>query len=55
VIDEVVGEQLVEQGEISLALDLFGVAADHRLEGFTVVSHLSLHFFRHCWWRATPC
>jgi len=36
VIDEVVGEQLVEQGEIALALDLFGVAADHRLEGFTV-------------------
>ena len=36
VVDEVVGEQFVEQGEIALALDLFGVAADHRLCGFGV-------------------
>jgi hypothetical protein len=35
VVDEVVGEQFVEQGEIALALDLFGVAADHSLDGFT--------------------
>jgi hypothetical protein len=34
VVDEVVGEQFVEQDEIALALDLFGVAADHRLQGF---------------------
>jgi hypothetical protein len=36
VVDEVVGEQFVEQREIALTLDLFGVAADHRLEGFGV-------------------
>ncbi|MDT5237158.1 MAG: hypothetical protein QOF47_3145 [Mycobacterium sp.] len=31
VVAEVVGEQFAEQGEIALALNLFGVAADHRL------------------------
>ena len=38
VVDEVVGEQFIEQSEIALALDLFGVAADHCLGrfGFTV-------------------
>jgi hypothetical protein len=34
VVDEVVGEQFLEEDEIALALDLFGVAANHRLEGF---------------------
>jgi hypothetical protein len=38
VVDEVVGEQFIEQSEIALALDFFGVAADHCLGrfGFTV-------------------
>ena len=36
VVDEVIGEEFVEQGEIALTLDLFGVAADHSLDGFTV-------------------
>jgi hypothetical protein len=35
-VDEVVGEQFVEEDEIALALDLFGIAADHSLDGFTV-------------------
>src|SRR5258705_6176768 len=38
VVDEVVGEQFVKQREIALSLDLFGVAADHRLQGFAVGS-----------------
>jgi hypothetical protein len=33
VVDKVVGEQFIKKGEIALALDLFGVAADDRLEG----------------------
>jgi hypothetical protein len=32
VVDEVVGEQFIKKGEIALALDLFGVATDDRLE-----------------------
>src|SRR3954466_12913643 len=41
VVDEVVGEQFVEQDEITLTLDLFGVAADHRFQSLYVrVGHL---------------
>jgi hypothetical protein len=36
VVDEIVGEQFVEQNEIALALNLFGVAADYRFDGFAV-------------------
>jgi len=36
VVDEVIGEEFVEQAEISLALHLFGVSADHRFDGFAV-------------------
>src|SRR4051794_18714066 len=36
VVDEVVGEQFVEQCEIALALDFFGVAADQLLGRFAL-------------------
>jgi hypothetical protein len=40
VVDEIVGEEFVEEYEIALALDLFGVAADHGLDvGWIGVGH----------------
>jgi hypothetical protein len=43
VVDEVVGEQFVEQSEIALALNLFGVAADHRLGCFSFTVRVRRH------------
>src|SRR6476619_2951648 len=52
VVDEVVGEQFLECGEIAVALHLFGVAANHRLEGFGFAArgrrHLGGIWVGHC-------
>ena len=40
-VDEIVGEQRIEQCEIAFALNLFGVETDHRLGRFGVaVDHV---------------
>jgi hypothetical protein len=39
VVDEVVGEQFLEGGEVSSALNFFGVASDDPLEGIGFVCH----------------
>src|SRR6476661_7026898 len=43
VVDEVVGEQFLECGEIAVALHLFDVAANHRLEGFGLAARGRRH------------
>src|SRR6478672_6849071 len=43
VVDEVVGEQFLEQGEIAVALHLFGVAANHRLGGYGLAARGRRH------------
>jgi hypothetical protein len=42
VIDEVVGEQFVEQGEVAAALNFFGIASHDRFRGLAGIGSHSV-------------